>query len=42
MAVVWLVTEFDVNSRVRRERGPESEARHNERNEQYCFLNHID
>jgi hypothetical protein len=41
MAVVWLVAEFDVNSRVCRERGPESEARHDKRNKHYCFLNHI-
>jgi hypothetical protein len=41
MAVVWPVAEFDVNSRVCRQRGPESEARHNKRNKHYCFLNHI-
>jgi hypothetical protein len=41
MAVVWLVTEFDAKSRLCRKGGPESEARYDERNEQCCFLNHI-
>src|SRR4051794_9753514 len=40
MAVVWLVTEFDVNSRLSLECGPESEARRDRREQQY-FLNHI-
>lgn len=33
MAVVWLVTDLNVNSRRRRPCGPESQARHEERNE---------
>ena len=33
MAVVWLVAEFDVNSRRCRTGGPEIEPRHDERNE---------
>lgn len=33
MTVVWLVTEFDAKSCVCRKRGPESEARHEQRNE---------
>ena len=41
MTVVRPVTEFDAKPRVCRKRGPESEARRNKRNEQYCFLNHI-
>jgi hypothetical protein len=41
MAVVRPVTEFDAKSRLCGKGGPESEARHDQRNEQYCFLNHI-
>ena len=41
MTVIRPVTEFDAKSRVCRKRGPESEARRNKRNEQYCFVNHI-
>ena len=33
MAVIGTVTDFDVNARVSPKRGPESEARHEQRNE---------
>ena len=41
MAVIWPVAELDTKSRLCSEGGPESEARHDQRNEQSCFLNHI-
>jgi hypothetical protein len=34
MAVVWPVAELDANSRLCRKRGPESEARNDDRHEQ--------
>ena len=41
MAVIWPVTDFDAKSRLSLENGPESKTRYDERNEQSCFLNHI-
>ena len=41
MAVVWPVTDFDAKSRLSLENGPESKTRYDQRNEQSCFLNHI-